>query len=694
MASTETDNTILNVDEIDLARADHTDGAFDVALTLGSTLELREVLRRLVEIGRGASDAQHCSLFLLERRSLVPTVAIGRQRDERTWQTFRSLGPVRLDGRRWKLLTEGRLLAIEDAMGSDLIPLRWRRRFQPGAVVLVPLVTDGRPCGLLAIDWAEPRSFQPDQLALLEAVGVAAGVAVRNARLYEDVQCRARLQEALTRGAAALAAPFEPDVIAERLLGSYIDLIGARLCAIGLLDAERQCLTTVAAHGTAEVEGPIPLAEVPPRIVNRAWRSWEQAKLPIEFANEPWFHERLGGREAGADWYLLSPIVVEGHTRGCVLLGFERTRHLGPDERSAVSALADIASAAVERSVLLQRRDRRLSRLDALYRVSAALTERSDANAMIATLRELLAGHGIDVDSVAFCDERLARRLGADALTRRERDVIKADGRWDQVADGAAVVPMRLGQRLFGVLRVRPSTLDAEERAFLEALAGGLAEVAHRDDLRVRIEEAERERALATERERLACDLHDTAGQAFVAAGLLARAHAERLDPHDPSRGLVERLAELSDRGKWDIDQATRALAFAPAVQRGLLPSLRSLARDVQSDSRITIDVVSEGPETRLDTDTERALFRVAHEAIANAWRHARCSRIRVRLVFGAETTVSVADNGEGLPEMFVEGRGIEGMRTALKECEGTLDIAADPSGGTVVEARAPRTTT
>ncbi len=687
-----TETTTTRAGEIDLTRPDDPTGAGVVdraALSLGSTLELREVLHRVARLGRGASEARHCSLFLLEGRRLVPTVAVGHRADQSTWRAFRSMDPIHVDPDRWHLLTAGKPVAVEDARQSDLIPRRWLHRFRPGAVVLVPLVAEGHPGGLLAVDWPEPRSFSAEELATLEALGVAAGVAVRNARLFDQAQRRARLQEALTRGAAALASPLEPEVIAERLLGAYTDLIGARLCVIGLLDSERATVTTVAARG-ASVQGPVPLGEIPDRIVTHAWRNWERAKTPLEFVNEPWFNDTLGGRHAGASWYLLSPLVVEEHTRGCVLLGFERGRLLDAEERSAIDALTGIAGAAVERSVLFERRDRRTRRLDALYRVSAALTEGADADAMVNTLSDLLEGHGISVDSVAFCDRRLAQRLGAGTLTRRERDVISDGGGWEHVADSTAVIPMFLGRRLFGVLRVRPAGLDAEERAFLETLARDLAEVARRDDLRSSVEEAGRHRAVAQERDRLASDLHDTAGQAFVAVGLLARSHAEELAPADPSLRVVTRLAELADRGKWDIDQATRALAFAPAVSRGLVPSLESLARDVQGDSGIAITVTTEGPVRRLDTEVERALFRVAHEAIANAWRHAECKVVRVEAVFGAEVALRVGDDGVGVPDEFVEDRGIEGMRRALKECGGTLRVGAGEGGGTVIEACVP----
>lgn len=691
------------VSEIDLTQSDDWatgDLLGRVTLALASTLELREVLRRLARIGREATGARHCSLFLLEGRDLVPTVAIGERPEETTWQAFRSMGTVPVDASRWNDLVVGKPIAVPDAMGSDLIPVRWRKRFVPGAVVLVPLMADGAPCGLLAVDWPAPRDFEAHELGVLDAIGTAAGVAVRNARLFEETQQRARLQEALTRGAATLASSFDATEIAEQLVEAFSDLIGAHLCAIGLLDAERACITTVASRGPKEFEGPIPLAEIPNRVVDRSRKAWEEAKVPIEFFDEPWFHDHLGGREAGAGWYLLSPLVVEGHTRGCVLLGFEQDRKLDVDERLAIRALAGTASAAVERAVLIDRRDRRMRRLDVLYRVSAALTDGADADTMVVTLGELLSGHGVEVDSVAFRDDRVARRLGAPVLSARERAAATGRRAWDDDVPDAAVIPMYLGRRLYGVLRVRPADLDSEERAFLETLARDLAEVAHRDQQRARLEEAARERVITTERDRMACDLHDTAGQVFVAMGLLARAHLERLGDDNPSWRIVERVAELADRGKFEIDHAARALAFVPATRRGLVPSLKSLVRDVERDSGIRMTITVSGEVERLAPVVERGLYRVAHEAIANAWRHAECTEMVVEVDFDVEAgdapaaddvTLRVVDDGVGVSDDLVSGRGLEGMRRAMDECGGSVSVESVDSRGTVVRATAPR---
>ncbi|MGH7899087.1 MAG: GAF domain-containing protein, partial [Candidatus Binatia bacterium] len=459
-----------------------------VALALNSTLELREVLRLLAEITLDATGADRCSLFLLEGFVLRPAVAIGWEPQDELWAAFREMGPIDLRAvpSGWERLAEGSAVGIEDAQLSDLVPPVWAERFELRSLVLVPLLAQGEPCGLMAVDYRRPRPFGEDELRLLEAIGSYAGVAVRNARLFEGTHRRARLQEALARGMAALASPLDPARIAHHLVDAYVDLLGARVSAIGLFDPARKEITTVAARGTNRVRGPIPFSEVPEHIVTHLWTEWTIAKRPVEFGDEPWFADVVGGREAGACWYLVLPLVVDGHSQGVVLLGFDAATTMDVEERCSAEALAGVAAAALERTALLERLAWQVGQLDVLHRMSIALSEGGQASALVAGLNDLLSHHGIHVAGVAFRDRSIARRFGGAEPTRQERQLCAHPSSNESVElpDGNIAIPMRLGRHVIGTLRVGPAGLSEEKRAFVEVLAREMAAVASRAALR------------------------------------------------------------------------------------------------------------------------------------------------------------------------------------------------------------------
>lgn len=344
-----------------------------VALALSSTLELREVLHLLAEAGLDATGAGGTAVLLLQERRLVPATVVRRIEDDTLQERFHTMPPIELDGDRWLLLQAGRAIVFEDARSSELLPTELVERFSLRGFALVPLLAAGEPYGVMCVDWDEVRSFTKHDIAVLEAFGAYAGMAVRNARLYETMRRRARLQEELARSAAALARRLEPARIAGRLADAYIDLLDARLCAVLLFERDQDTVQAIASRGFTVRPELVRISDLPQDVVGRIAEAWRLHREPVAILDRPELAAEVGGRESGATWYLFLPLVTDGRTRGAVALGFAPGTVLDDQERSAADALADIAAAALERHALLERLDRQLGQRDALYETSAAL---------------------------------------------------------------------------------------------------------------------------------------------------------------------------------------------------------------------------------------------------------------------------------------------------------------------------------
>jgi signal transduction histidine kinase len=658
-----------------------------IALALTSTLELQEVLERIVSVALDTSGASRASLLLLDGDRLVPTVALGAVPNEDAWLRFRAMSPIDVGPLERSALEAGRAIGLADARGSELVPRPWTATFGLRRMALVPLMSSGAPCGLMVVDWPEPAPFTAAELARLETVAAFAGLAVRNARLFEQQRRSAALQATLARAAGELVASLEPQLIARRLVPAFVGVLRARACGIALLDVEHGQFTTLASYGVRRSTGPVSFADVPAHIVEALTERWDVARGSAVELEDAALTAFLGA-DVAVSRYLVMPLVVDGHSRGLVLLGFNDETVLDADERAAAEALAALAAAAMERQALVDRLNRQVRQLDALHLLSGALTERADASMLVAGLNDLLSGHGIGVTGIAFRDRKLARYLAAEDSAPGSRDSGASPA-----SDGDSLsVPMYLGRRNVGELYVRSASHD--DLAFLRSLAAGLAEIVNRGALRAAAEGAARERAVAAERDRMAAGIHDTAGQMFVAMGLLARRYAEQADPSSAWVTRANRLAELADRGKWETDQAVRALAFLPASQRGLVPALRALAQSFSEDSGIDVAVTVEGRLARLTPKVERALYRVAHEALINAWRHAQCRSIRAEIVFADDVVLRVVDDGTGLdagPAQAGIHMGIASMRRTMDDCGGSLRVANAEPHGLLMEATLPR---
>lgn len=672
---------------------DSGDLLYRVAMTLNSTLDLRDVLHSLADLALETTGADRCSLFLLEETRLRTAVALGIDNDEELWEAFQQMEPVNLRGipNAMELLRGLRPVAIEDAATSDLIPSSWTERFDLESVVVVPLHAVEEVCGVMVLDYAS-RAFTDKELRLLEALAGYAGVAVRNARLFESAQRRARIQEALARGGHELTATTEQSQISDVLVGAFTQVLGAAGCAIGLFDRQHRRITTLASnltrdHDSGGVRTPLPFTDVPDAVVERVTDRWAERLEPVEFDAEPWFGGLIGEDFAR---HIMLPLTVQGDVRGAVLLGFDDTRDLDREELSGSRTLAAMGSAVLERSLLTQQLERNVRRLEVLSSVSAALVDGADADGLVQRLGTLLGGQGIRVVALSLRDPDLARAIGAEAPIPEEDEISIDDPTAVEVGDDMLAVPLLLNDRIVGTLRVQPARLAEEERAFLEAIGRGVANVITRSALGASVQELALKHAAATVRDVMAGDLHDSIAQYLSAIALLARGDIERLPADSRVAENLRKIASLADGGKWEVDQAVRALAYVPGGDRPLNSALVDLACAFQDDSGIRVLVDVDPAADALSDDVARVLYRVAHEALVNAWRHGRCMIIRLSVEdAGEQLELRVRDDGVGFGRHSgdrISGVGLTMSRRLLRGVDGDLRVGnAEPTGALLV---------
>lgn len=211
-----------------------------------------------------------------------------------------------------------------------------------------------------------------------------------------------------------------------------------------------------------------------------------------------------------------------------------------------------------------------------------------------------------------------------------------------------------------------------------------------------RLWERSREVSTLEERERLARELHDAMSQTLFSLQLTARTAAHAL-PDDPHRA-TSLLADVADLARGAV-QEFRALLVdlqPPDLEReGLAGALRAhvhlLDRVHDEDVTLTVEGV---PNPK--PEVERALFRIAQEALGNALRHAKADRIGVGLrVDDDRLVLSVADDGVGFDPSAARVRstrlGLASMRHRARSVGGRLRVTSTPGQGTTVEAVVPR---
>jgi len=198
----------------------------------------------------------------------------------------------------------------------------------------------------------------------------------------------------------------------------------------------------------------------------------------------------------------------------------------------------------------------------------------------------------------------------------------------------------------------------------------------------------------ARQQQQLGRELHDGLGQQLTGLGLLARSLMKRLMDAGPrEREMVEQLATGLDHALSDVRTLSHGLMPVPMDAYGLVSALEELARRVSRQSGIKIELQHENPILVSDNETATHVYRIVQEAINNAIKHARASKITLLLeAYEDEAVIEIRDDGNGLPENLPCSKGL-GMRTMHHRCKlfgGSLDIYTHDDGGTRVRCSFP----
>lgn len=203
--------------------------------------------------------------------------------------------------------------------------------------------------------------------------------------------------------------------------------------------------------------------------------------------------------------------------------------------------------------------------------------------------------------------------------------------------------------------------------------------------------DANRTAGIASERERLAREIHDTVAQNL--AGIVMLTERARGDlANDRSDALEERLTVLEESARAALEESRTLVAAGAAgtTRDSLAGALHRLAeRHIRETSAV---VTVDASECALDRDAQVVLLRVAQEALSNVRAHAGSASVQVRLFPDeGQTVLRVTDDGTGFdPEQPTAGHGLRGLRERLALAGGTCTIRSAPGRGTVVDASLP----
>jgi signal transduction histidine kinase len=200
------------------------------------------------------------------------------------------------------------------------------------------------------------------------------------------------------------------------------------------------------------------------------------------------------------------------------------------------------------------------------------------------------------------------------------------------------------------------------------------------------------------ERNRIARELHDTLLQSFQALMLHFQTVNDLLPPGKEKEAL-EKVLDRADQAIVEGRDAIQNLRSSTNLTNELAQAMTALGEELagpRDGEAPAFHVSIEGAPRDLHPILRDDIYRIAREALRNAFRHAQASKIEAEITYGARLLrLRIRDDGKGVDSKLLEaGRdghwGLPGMRERAQQIGAQLDMWSEVGAGTEIELRIP----
>lgn len=271
-------------------------------------------------------------------------------------------------------------------------------------------------------------------------------------------------------------------------------------------------------------------------------------------------------------------------------------------------------------------------------------------------------------------------------------------------------VPLISRDRVIGVLNVasrKSRTYNRDDLALLDSIGRQIGVATENARLWEELKEKEVLRGQLlekiittqeTERQRLARELHDEAGQALTSLKFRLRSLEKQSEP-SKAYAQLQALRDLVGQIQVNLHDLATELHPPALDELGLIAAIQQFSSHFASHTSLHVDIQTLGLEDeRLGSQVELTAYRLIQEALTNAARHAEANNISIMLEKqDKQIIVIVDDDGIGFDNLEqlkygtgTKHLGIHSMQERVELLGGIFTVESQSGQGTTVLARIP----
>jgi signal transduction histidine kinase len=218
-----------------------------IAAAVSSSLDLEDVLDSALDKTLEVMEIESGGIYLLDEESGLLNIVV-----QRGFEPDFVAGIDKLElgeGFSGRVVQSGQPMLVRNASTDPRLTREVVQDAGLRSAAIFPLSSKGKVLGTFFAIARTDREFSEQDIQLLTSIGHQIGVAIENARLYEQAQQRMRELEALHRADAELYRYLNLDEVLQALVDIGVDILKADKSTLIVWDEDRERLEAKAARG-------------------------------------------------------------------------------------------------------------------------------------------------------------------------------------------------------------------------------------------------------------------------------------------------------------------------------------------------------------------------------------------------------------------------------------------------------------
>lgn len=322
------------------------DPFLEIALELGSSLNPRELIERILGTGLRAVQSDRATLSSIAEDSITIEATAGRDGNVTWIGRHYPASMLRSQPAVAQALLERRVV-LSGPMDVEAAADEFREALaQVIHTATLPLMYEGHIGGLLVLSRYEDVPYQAADLRNMALLSTISGLALRNARLYEMAHANSVRLRSAVEAAEDVASELELGAVLDKLLSHSVAAAEADNASLATIEGS-DLIIQASTSSRTPVSARFPVA----RVTREAVRTGHPTQLTARdyLSDQP----NAGLAVGGYSRFLVVPLSVGGTAVGLVVIGRERDESFTADQMAAVQQFSPLAALLLRNARLL-----------------------------------------------------------------------------------------------------------------------------------------------------------------------------------------------------------------------------------------------------------------------------------------------------------------------------------------------------